>query len=236
MSGDYYQLPTGKVAALYDKTPFPPLTQALHEPNGLLAIGGNLNATRLLEAYHQGIFPWFNEGDPVLWWSPDPRMVLFPNELKISHSLAKRLKKSDYEVRLNTAFKAVIRECANTARRQEDGSYASGTWITEDIMQAYNELHRLGYAHSAETWIDGKLVGGLYGVAIGKMFYGESMFHHVTDGSKLAFVHLVKRLQADGFGMIDCQMKTSHLASLGAREISRDDFSRQLQILAKVSS
>ncbi|HEY3301487.1 MAG TPA: leucyl/phenylalanyl-tRNA--protein transferase [Methylophilaceae bacterium] len=236
MSGDYYQLPTGKVVALYDKTPFPPLTQALHEPNGLLAIGGTLTAARLLEAYQQGIFPWFNEGDPVLWWSPDPRMVLFPKELKISHSLAKRLKKTDYEVRINTAFKAVISECANTARRQEDGSYTYGTWITEDIIQAYTELHRLGYAHSAETWIDGKLVGGLYGVTIGKMFYGESMFHHVTDGSKLAFVHLVKRLQADGFGMIDCQMKTSHLASLGAREISRDDFSRRLQTLTRTSA
>lgn len=231
MQGDYYQLPTGKVAALYDKTPFPPLTQALKEPNGLLAIGGSLTASRLLEAYQQGIFPWFNEDDPVLWWSPDPRMVLFPNELKISHSLVKRLKKTDYEVRIDTAFKAVIRECANTERRQEDGSYALGTWITEDIIQAYTELHSLGYAHSAETWINGELVGGLYGVMIGKMFYGESMFHHVTDGSKLAFVHLVKRLQADGIGMIDCQMKTSHLASLGAREISRDEFSRQLQIL-----
>lgn len=127
MSGDYYQLPTGKVAALYDKTPFPPITQALHEPNGLLAIGGTLSAARLLEAYQQGIFPWFNEDDPVLWWSPNPRMVLFPNELKISHSLAKRLKKTDYEIRINTAFKEVIRECANTARRQEDGSYTSGT-------------------------------------------------------------------------------------------------------------
>jgi leucyl/phenylalanyl-tRNA--protein transferase len=236
MQGDYYQLPTGKVAALYDKTPFPPLAQALREPNGLLAIGGTLTAARLIEAYQQGIFPWFNEDDPVLWWSPDPRMVLFPNELKISHSLAKRLKKLNYEVRINTAFKAVIRECANTARRQEDGSYAFGTWITEDIIKAYTELHRLGYAHSAETWVDDKLVGGLYGVAIGKMFYGESMFHHVTDGSKLAFVHLVKRLQADGFGMIDCQMKTSHLASLGAREISREDFSRQLQTLTRISS
>ncbi len=235
MQGDYFQLPTGKVAALYDQTPFPPLTQALQEPNGLLAIGGTLSASFLLEAYQQGIFPWFNEGDPVLWWSPDPRMVLFPSDLKISRSLAKRLKKSDYEIRFNTVFEDVMRACASTPRRQEDGSYADGTWINEDIIQAYSELHRLGNAHSAETWMDGKLVGGLYGVAIGKMFYGESMFHHVTDGSKLAFVHLVKQLQTDGFGMIDCQMKTSHLASLGAREISRHDFLRQLQLLTRLT-
>lgn len=233
MQGDYYQLPTGKVAKLYDKTPFPPLHQALTEPNGLIAIGGTLSASRLLQAYQAGIFPWFNEGDPVLWWSPNPRMVLFPNELKVSHSLAKRVKKTDYSFRINTAFREVITACASTPRRQEDGSYASGTWITEDIIEAYVELHLLGYAHSAETWIDEKLVGGLYGVAIGKMFYGESMFHHVSDGSKIAFVNLVKQLQLDNFGMIDCQMKTAHLASLGAREISRDAFYLQLQVLTR---
>jgi leucyl/phenylalanyl-tRNA---protein transferase len=236
MQGDYYQLPTGKVAALYDDTPFPPLNQALIEPNGLLAIGGNLSAPRLLNAYQQGIFPWFNQGDPILWWSPDPRMVLFPSELKISHSLEKRLKKTDYEIRFNTAFNEVIRACAETVRRHDDDTYSNATWITDEIVHAYSELHQLGYAHSIETWINDKLVGGLYGVAIGKMFYGESMFHRVTDGSKLAFVHLVKQLQAQGVGMIDCQMKTSHLASLGAREISRADFSERLQRLTKVIS
>ena len=208
---------------LADNSPFPPLESALQEPNGLLAAGGDLSPERLLAAYRQGIFPWYSIGQPILWWSPDPRMVLFPDELKISRSLAKRLKKPDYEVRFDTAFRDVMLACAETRRPQQDG-----TWITADIINGYCKLHELGFAHSAETWIDGQLAGAVYGVAIGHMFYGESMFHHVTDASKIAFVHLVQRLQKQGFGMIDCQMKTSHLASLGAREITRAEFSQRL--------
>ncbi len=208
---------------LEPNTPFPPMEQALREPNGLLAAGGDLSPGRLLAAYRLGIFPWYNEGEPILWWSPDPRMVLFPDKLKISRSLAKRLKKTDYEVRFDTAFREVMLACASAQRQGQQG-----TWITEDIINGYCKLHELGFARSVETWMDGKLVGGLYGVAIGKMFYGESMFHHVTDASKIAFVHLVQRLQQQGFGMIDCQMKTPHLASLGAREIPRSEFSQTL--------
>lgn len=231
MLENYYQLPTGRVAALSNNTPFPPLGYALAEPNGLLAIGGDLSEKRLLSAYRQGIFPWFSAGEPVLWWSPDPRMVLFPDELKISRSLGKRLKHNDYEIRFDTAFHEVMLACAESGRPGQDG-----TWITDEIIEGYCRLHELGYAHSAETWIDGQLTGGLYGVAIGKMFYGESMFHRVTDASKLAFVHWVQHLQAQGFGLIDCQMKTSHLASLGAREISRAEFSQRLAELVNLTS
>lgn len=213
---------------LADNSPFPALESALQEPNGLLAAGGDLSPQRLLAAYRQGIFPWYSIGQPILWWSPDPRMVLFPDELKISRSLAKRLKNSDYEVRFDTAFRDVMLACAETRRPQQDG-----TWITADIINGYCKLHELGFAHSAETWIDEQLVGGVYGVAIGHMFYGESMFHHVTNASKIAFVHLVQRLQKQGFGMVDCQMKTAHLASLGAREITRAEF---LQRLAKLTA
>jgi leucyl/phenylalanyl-tRNA---protein transferase len=208
---------------LKDDTPFPAVEKALASPNGLLAAGRDLSPERILDAYSRGIFPWYSEGEPVLWWSPDPRMVLFPDELKISRSLAKRLKNSDYEVRFDTAFRDVMLACAETRRPQQDG-----TWITADIINGYCKLHELGFAHSAETWIDEQLVGGVYGVAIGHMFYGESMFHHVTNASKIAFVHLVQRLQKQGFGMVDCQMKTAHLASLGAREITRAEFSQRL--------
>ena len=206
--------------------PFPPTEQALQEPNGLIAAGGDLSPERLLAAYRLGIFPWFSAGQPILWWSPDPRMVLFPNELRISRSLARRLRKQDYEVRFDTAFREVMLACANTERPGQDG-----TWITPEIISAYCKLHDLGYAHSMETWIDGQLAGGIYGVAIGKMFYGESMFHHVTDASKIALVHLMRYLQQNHFGMMDCQMKTSHLASLGAREIRRTEFSQRLSEL-----
>jgi leucyl/phenylalanyl-tRNA--protein transferase len=205
---------------------FPPLAKALKEPNGLLAAGGDLSPTRLLQAYRQGIFPWYSPGQPILWWCPDPRMVLFPSELKVSRSLAKRLRKQDYEIRFDTAFREVMLHCALAERPGQDG-----TWITSDILEGYCRLHALGHAHSVETWMDDTLVGGVYGVAIGRMFYGESMFHRVTDASKLAFVHLVRHLQVEGFGMLDCQMKTAHLASLGAREISRDEFSQQLSEL-----
>lgn len=228
LSNNYYRLPGGYVLALQADSAFPPLQDALTEPNGLLAIGGELTPQRLLEAYRLGIFPWFSAGEPVLWWSPDPRMVLFPAELTLSKSLLKRLKRQDYQVRVNSAFREVVLACAATPRAREDGSYSVDTWITPTIVQGYTELHRLGYAHSFETWIDEELVGGLYGVAIGQMFYGESMFHTRTDASKIAFAHCVQQLRQQGYGMIDCQMKTSHLASFGAREIPRDEFSRRL--------
>jgi leucyl/phenylalanyl-tRNA--protein transferase len=226
VQSDYYQLPTGKVTALDDDTLFPPVNEALTEPNGLLAIGGDLSSERLLTAYQSGIFPWFSEGEPLLWWSPDPRMVLFPQDYKVSKSLAKCLKKNDYEVKFNTQFRQVMEACAQTNRPDQDG-----TWITSDIIEAYCELHQLGYAHSAETWVDNTLVGGLYGVLINKMFYGESMFHHVTDASKIAFAHLVDYLKGKEVGMIDCQMNTKHLASLGAKEINRTEFMTKLNRL-----
>ena len=208
------------------RTPFPPVETALAEPDGLLAAGADLSAERLLAAYRQGIFPWFNEGQPILWWSPDPRMVLFPAELHVSRSLNKRLKKQDYEIRFDTAFREVVKACASVPRAGQDG-----TWITADMLAAYCNLHELGYAHSVETWMDGKLAGAIYGVAIGRMFYGESMFHRVTDASKIALVHLMRHLEKHGFGMMDCQMKTEHLASLGAREIPRIEFLRRLEEL-----
>jgi leucyl/phenylalanyl-tRNA--protein transferase len=205
--------------------PFPPLTSARKEPNGLLAVGGDLTPQRLLEAYRRGIFPWFSEGDPILWWSPDPRMVLLPAELKISRSLAKTLRNRRFEIRFDSDFDSVIRACA----APRDGQ--PGTWITPEMRNAYLRLHRLGYAHSVETWVDGELVGGLYGVAVGAAFFGESMFARARDASKIALVHLVRKLEEDGYGMIDCQMRTEHLASLGAREIPRARFSRLLREL-----
>ena len=206
-------------------SPFPPLESARKEPNGLLAVGGDLSPRRLLEAYRRGIFPWFSEGDPILWWSPDPRMVLFPEELKVSRSLAKALRNRRYEIRFDHDFEGVIRACS----APRDGQ--PGTWITPEMRGAYVKLHQLGYAHSVETWMDGELAGGLYGVAIGAAFFGESMFARVRDASKIALVHLARKLQAEGFGMIDCQMRTGHLASLGAREIPRTRFSRKLREL-----
>ncbi|BAN35670.1 leucyl/phenylalanyl-tRNA--protein transferase [Sulfuricella denitrificans skB26] len=202
--------------------PFPPLSSALREPNGLLAAGGDLSPQRLIEAYSRGIFPWFNPGEPILWWSPDPRMVLFPGELKVSRSLRKTLKNQTCEIRIDTAFRQVMQACA----APRDGH--SGTWISPAMVAAYTELHRQGLAHSVETWMNGKLVGGLYGISLGRMFYGESMFSLATDASKIAFVHLVRQLDSWGYGMIDCQMKTAHLASLGAREIPRAEFSQKL--------
>lgn len=223
MSLAYYQLPNGRVASIDGDCDFPPLENALTEPNGLIAIGGDLSLEQLLAAYRQGIFPWFSDGDPIMWWSPNPRMVLFPAELKISNSLSKTLKKSLFEIRFNTDFRQVITACSDTLR---DGQ--PGTWITEDIIEAYCAMHSAGYAISAECWLDNKLVGGCYGIKIGKMFYGESMFHHVTDASKVAFVSLIQKLEAEGIIMVDCQMKTAHLSSLGAREISRDSFTQLL--------
>jgi leucyl/phenylalanyl-tRNA--protein transferase len=204
---------------------FPPVEWATTDPNGLLAAGGDLSVARLLEAYRHGIFPWFNEGQPILWWSPDPRMVLFPAELKVSRSLAKTLRNSRFEVRADTAFRDVIENCCMPRRDQ------GGTWITAPMVEAYCELHRAGIAHSVETWLDGELVGGLYGVALGRAFFGESMFTRVANASKVALVTLVRQLESWGFGMIDCQMNTAHLASFGAREIPRAEFTRRLQEL-----
>jgi leucyl/phenylalanyl-tRNA--protein transferase len=205
---------------------FPPLEQALAEPNGLLAAGGDLSPQRLLAAYRRGIFPWYSAGEPILWWSPDPRMVLFPDELKMSLSLAKTLRNANYEVRLDTVFGDVVHACASKPRQGQPG-----TWITSEMQAAYGELHRLGYAHSVETWIDDKLAGGLYGIAIGRAFYGESMFADARDASKIALAHLCAHLKQRGFGIIDCQMETRHLASLGARPIPRHDFAARLEEL-----
>ncbi len=225
---------------LHGNEPFPPTQQASREFNGLLAAGGDLSVPRLLAAYRRGIFPWFNPNEPILWWSPDPRMVLFPDEFKLSRSLKKRLARADYRVRVDTAFSRVMQECA----APRDG--AAGTWISERMIAAYTALHEAGYAHSIETWCKGDgdhgdagqtgnhtasgeiLVGGLYGVAIGRVFFGESMFARQTDASKIALAHLVRWLRAQDFAVIDCQMNTAHLASLGAREIARDRFAELL--------
>jgi leucyl/phenylalanyl-tRNA--protein transferase len=201
---------------------FPPLEHALAQPNGLLAAGGDLSVQRLLAAYGRGIFPWFSESEPILWWSPDPRMVLYPAELRVSRSLRKSLRRDDYEIRVDTEFSTVIHACA------EPRSNQTGTWISPAMIAAYCALHKHGYAHSVETWREGNLMGGLYGVAIGRAFFGESMFSRATDASKLAFVHLVRQLERWQFGIIDCQMRTAHLASLGAREIGRAQFARAL--------
>lgn len=197
---------------------FPDVEQALTEPDGLLAVGGDLSPERLLEAYRRGIFPWYSEDQPVLWWSPNPRSVLFPEKLKISRSLNKTIKKQIFTVTLDTAFRDVITVCAQP--RKDD----AGTWITPDMIEAYCTLFEQGHAHSVESWHEGKLVGGLYGIAIGKVFFGESMFSKKTDASKVAFVKLVQQLKAWGFELIDCQIQSEHLDSLGAENIPRRHF------------
>jgi leucyl/phenylalanyl-tRNA--protein transferase len=201
---------------------FPPVERALHEPNGLLAAGADLSVGRLLQAYEHGIFPWSSEGQPLLWWSPDPRMVLVPSELRLPRSLRKRLARRDYEVRADTAFEEVMRACAAPRAGQD------GTWITGEMIEAYLRLHRAGHAHSIETWIGGQLAGGLYGVALGRAFFGESMFTRASDASKIALAHLVRQLGRWDCGLIDCQMATAHLARFGAREIPRPEFMRRL--------
>jgi len=203
--------------------PFPPVEKALSAPNGLLCAGGDLTPERLIDAYSHGIFPWFSEGDPILWWSPDPRMVLFPEELRVSHSLRKRLAHHDYETRFDSAFAEVIGHCAEPREGQ------SGTWIVPEMIAAYRALHELGFVHSVESWREGELVGGLYGMALGKVFFGESMFARAPDASKVALVALVERLKADGFRLIDCQQATAHLASMGAREIPRAEFAQRVR-------
>ena len=207
---------------LQSDVPFPPVHSALAEPNGLLAAGGDLSAERLIEAYRQGIFPWFSDGEPILWWSPDPRMVLVPAEIKVTRSLAKVLRNRVFEVRADSAFREVMQACAEPRANQR------GTWISDDMIGAYHALHRRGIAHSIETWIDGELAGGLYGVAIGRMFYGESMFTRAPDASKIALVHLARQLQRWGFELIDCQMHTAHLERMGGREVPRVAFMRKL--------
>jgi leucyl/phenylalanyl-tRNA---protein transferase len=256
------------ITLLQENTPFPPVERALRHPDGLLAAGGNLTPDRLLDAYRHGIFPWFNENDPILWWSPDPRMVLFPAEFNVSRSLRKTLRRHDYEIRTDSAFEKVMHACAEPRLGQ------SGTWIHKEMIAAYTELYRMGHAHSVEVWmpkasfqpkVEGEtrrqrvsdagsascgttrskrgsqrsiadeseleLAGGLYGVSIGRMFYGESMFSRRSDASKIALAHLAANLAYWNFGMIDCQMNTPHLASLGAREIPRTEFIRQLREL-----
>jgi leucyl/phenylalanyl-tRNA--protein transferase len=203
--------------------PFPPVSKALASPNGLLCAGGDLSPKRIVEAYSRGIFPWFSEGDPILWWSPDPRMVLFPEELRVSRSLRKAVARGTYEVRVDSAFEEVMRQCA----APRDGH--AGTWIVPEMIAAYSTLHQRGIAHSVESWRAGELAGGLYGVALGKVFFGESMFARAPDASKVALVHLVERLRAADYRVIDCQQATAHLASLGAREIPRAAFAQLLR-------
>lgn len=206
---------------------FPDVSLALDEPDGLLAIGGDLNPQRLMAAYRQGIFPWYNAGQPILWWSPNPRTVLFPEKLKISRSLRKTLRKQIFHVTLDQAFTDVIEACS--APRDYDEQ--PGTWITADMKQAYQQLHTQGAAHSVECWSDGQLVGGLYGVAIGRVFFGESMFSRRSDASKVAFVTLVQQLSHWGFGLIDCQIHSQHLERLGAEAIDREHFITLLNTL-----
>ena len=213
---------------LQNATIFPPVETALADPNGLLARGGDLSVEVLLDAYCHGVFPWFNPGEPILWWSPDPRMVLAPGEIRVSRSLAKRIRNGGFEVRADTAFVEVMHACA--APRED----AFGTWISPQMVAAYTRLFDAGYAHSVETWREGRLVGGLYGVAIGRMFYGESMFSREPDASKVALVRLAQQLQRWDFGLIDCQMETPHLASMGACTMPRAAFIARLAELVNL--
>lgn len=198
--------------------PFPPIDEALVDPNGLLAAGGGLTKQRLISAYRSGIFPWYSPGEPVLWWSPDPRCVLISDQLHISRSMRKRLKRKDYEVCFDRNFPAVIEACSEP---RNDGE---GTWITREMKHAYCGLHEQGLAHSIEVYIDNQLVGGLYGIAMGKLFFGESMFSRSRDASKIAFIKMVEQLRNWGYVLIDCQVSNDHLFSLGATEIARDEF------------
>jgi len=202
---------------------FPPAELA--SPEGLLAIGGSLTRERLISAYCRGIFPWYSEGEPVMWWSPDPRLVLYPEELRISRSLKKTIKKRLFRITMNRAFEQVMAGCAGAKQRNE-----TGTWISPEMIDAYCDLHAAGYAHSVESWIDDELVGGLYGVSIGNCFFGESMFSIRSDASKVAFVRLVEHLRCHSFRLIDCQVTTDHMIRFGAREISRKHFMKELSV------
>jgi len=203
----------------------PPTRYALREPNGLLAVGGSLSPRWILHADRRGVFPWFSEGQPILWWTPDPRAVLFPGEFRRSRSLGKSIRNAGFEVQVDTAFAEVVAGCA-APRRSEPG-----TWITPEMHRSYVELHQRGLAHSIETWRDGELVGGLYGVGIGRVFFGESMFSRERDASKVALARLVSECEKRGIRLIDCQMATDHLTSLGSRSIPRADFERLLRSL-----
>src|SRR6478735_9488106 len=209
--------------ALDKSLQFPPVELA--ESDGLLAIGGDLSVDRLLLAYRNGIFPWY-EGDHILWWCPHPRFVLFPDNLKVSKSMQQLIKKKEFSFTINKVFSEVIRNCKQSKRKEQDG-----TWITDDVEQAYINLHRMGYAFSAEAWQNDELVGGLYGIKIGKVFFGESMFSKASNASKFAFINYVKQLQSEGVVLIDCQVYTSHLESLGAAMIPREKFVGLLQKL-----
>ncbi|MCK5871521.1 MAG: leucyl/phenylalanyl-tRNA--protein transferase, partial [Methylococcales bacterium] len=201
---------------------FPSFENALKTPDGLLAVGGCLSVERLINAYQKGIFPWYNPDEPILWWSPNPRLIITPDRLKISRSLAKVIRQQRFELSVDRAFSEVIKACSAT--REE----AEGTWISEEMIIAYQQLHQQGFAHSVEAWSQDQLVGGLYGVAIGHVFFGESMFHTQTNASKVVFVHLIQQLQQWGYQLIDCQVHSDHLVSLGAYEIDRNDFIAQL--------
>ncbi|MFC2111456.1 leucyl/phenylalanyl-tRNA--protein transferase [Bacteroidota bacterium] len=196
---------------------FPNPNEAIDE--GLLAVGGDLSEERVLLAYSHGIFPWYSNDDPIMWWSPNPRLVLFPDKLKISKSLKQKIKKGVFDIKFDTNFEEVIEHCSKVPRGEQDG-----TWITEEMKQAYINLYKKGFAHSVETYFDGKLVGGLYGLSLGNMFFGESMFHLITDASKIAFYYLVEKISEWDFDLIDCQVKTEHLISLGGEEISREQY------------
>jgi leucyl/phenylalanyl-tRNA--protein transferase len=205
------------VFQLTEKIIFPP--PDLAEENGLLAVGGDLSAKRLLLAYSKGIFPWYSAGEPILWWSPSPRLVIIPDEFKVPSRLSRFIKQKKYKVTMDHAFQQVITGCASAADRQD-----KGTWIDDDMIEAYTLLHEMGYAHSVECWLDDELVGGLYGIALGKIFFGESMFSRQSNASKVAFVYLAEKLLERGFGLIDCQLKTEHLMQFGAREIPGAEF------------
>jgi leucyl/phenylalanyl-tRNA---protein transferase len=212
-----------QIRQLHTADPFPPTGEALDYPNGLLAVGGELSAKRLISAYRQGIFPWYEEPQPVLWWTPDPRSVLFPDQLHVSRSLRKTLRRNGFRLAVDQRFEQVMRNCAQL---RGDGL---GTWIGDDMLAAYCDLHHIGYAHSIEVLdLDGELVGGLYGLAIGRAYFGESMFSDVDDASKVGLVALVDILKRGGFEIIDCQVESDHLNSLGATNISRLDFERRL--------
>jgi len=203
---------------------FPDPAVALREPDGLLAVGGDLSPERLLYAYRHGIFPWYDAGLPLLWWSPDPRAVFWPDRVHVSRSLRRRLNKGGFELRFDTAFDEVIRACAGPRPQHPEG----GTWINADMQAAYGRLHRLGHAHSAELWIDGTLAGGLYGVALGRVFFGESMFSRATDASKIVLVSLSRRLHEWSYALFDCQVHSEHLATLGSVRVPRQEFLRLL--------
>jgi len=205
-----------------DNLLFPP--PELADSSGLLAVGGKLNVEWVLEAYMTGLFPWFNEEDPIMWWSPDPRSVILPEDVKVSKSMRKYFNNGKFELKIDTAFDLVVNNCKTTKRINQEG----GTWITDDMKMVYGELHKLGFAHSFETWEEGKLVGGLYGVSIGKIFFGESMFSHVSNASKFSFISLSNILKQNNFNLLDCQIPNPHLVSMGCIDMDRKEY---LQIL-----